>query len=152
MSNPFVSLLRRRLVLPLGWVLAVAPAAYAHHSAPEAAAVALQQHQLKIKIVIIIIIKKNGLAEISDIRAARDGMELKANMILAEADVAKGQLMVKPLRMGFEPGKATMLAAPEGFVVSQAVAQQMGAKDSFRLKAGKFELKADRMGNFEIQD
>lgn len=121
--------------------------------------IAPEPSALKIKIVIIIVIKKKkkkGVYEVESMRLAGErGIRvpnLKENEILAEASVEGDSFIIYPIK-----GKALKAGSfygfPPSFKVSKEVSAKLGIKTPMSLKASKLKaLKANSLGNFEIQD
>lgn len=147
---------RSRLLLTCLIALLLLAAPQLSQAAPVSATPSLttapDQAGIRIKIIIIIVIKKKGIAEISEIRAATERVDLKENMIFAEAELRGNQFLIMPLRTGFEAGKLQTLLMPAGLRVPANVAAKLEAPGPFALKAGKMDFKVNSLGNFEIQD
>ncbi|GAB4415970.1 MAG: hypothetical protein OHK0039_24970 [Bacteroidia bacterium] len=105
---------------------------------------------IRIKIVIIIIIKK-GVAEVTDIRLAEQGVPLAKNEILAEAEVVNGKLHLKALKEGFDGAAPTQLGFSKPFTLRTDVSSKL-QPGSLIIKPGRFDYKADSLLQFDIQD
>ncbi|MFK7921815.1 MAG: hypothetical protein AB8H47_07650 [Bacteroidia bacterium] len=155
MNNLKINL--RFLVLPLLALLFVAlpvTKASAHLTSFDLRAEQMMENSIKIKIKIIIIIKKKkkGVFEAESIKMATEKTKLEGNQVLAESSVENGKLeiKIKGFNIGMPP--SSFIIFPEGFLMPKQAALKMGYKaGAFKVKGGKLQLKANSLGNFEIQ-